>query len=404
MNRHRICFVADGRAENFRRWVRYFVDQGDEVHVLSTSPCDEIAGAAIHTLPSLLEAPTALVKRSDKSSKPSRLGYLSKAILKYNLDRHLFSFWGLLKLANVPMQVRHVQKMLAQIKPELTIAFRLQNEGYIVALSRIHPCVLFTQGSDFIHRAERHAVDAMLSARAMRTIDALITDCARDWKLAQRHGFEERKPFGIFPGNGGVNTEVYSMGPPAAQRERLVVFPRGLAPYMRFDTLLASIRELHRQPAYADVRFILLVTQAVTTVAQEKVLALGLNPQLVTVEPFLSQSELAKLLQTAAMIVSPSLTDGTPNSMLEAMACGAFPIMSDLESIREWIRPGENGMLFDPMRSDQLADCFRAALDNVGLRQQAQAHNLRLIHERADYRVMMPKARDFVLNVATCCY
>jgi glycosyltransferase involved in cell wall biosynthesis len=29
--------------------------------------------------------------------------------------------------------------------------------------------------------------------------------------------------------------------------------------------------------------------------------------------------------------------------ILEAMACGCFPVAGDLESIREWIKHGENG-------------------------------------------------------------
>jgi glycosyltransferase involved in cell wall biosynthesis len=114
----------------------------------------------------------------------------------------------------------------------------------------------------------------------------------------------------------------------------------------------------------------------------------------------MSQDKLAALLKKTAVIVSPSLTDGTPNSMLEAMACGAFPIMSDIESIREWICHGQNGFLFDSSRSQDLTNCLKIALNNTKLRQQAQERNIEIIKKRADYLKIMPEVRQFLMNVS----
>ena len=33
--------------------------------------------------------------------------------------------------------------------------------------------------------------------------------------------------------------------------------------------------------------------------------------------------------------------DGTPNTLLEGMACGCLPVAGDLDSIREWLKPGQ---------------------------------------------------------------
>jgi glycosyltransferase involved in cell wall biosynthesis len=30
------------------------------------------------------------------------------------------------------------------------------------------------------------------------------------------------------------------------------------------------------------------------------------------------------------------------------MACGCYPVVGDIESLREWITPGVNGSLIDP--------------------------------------------------------
>jgi hypothetical protein len=64
--------------------------------------------------------------------------------------------------------------------------------------------------------------------------------------------------------------------------------------------------------------------------------------------PKLPQPMLWSLLKRSQVFVSPSSHDGTPNSLLEAMACGSFPVVGDIESMREWIEPGVNGLLVDP--------------------------------------------------------
>ena len=69
------------------------------------------------------------------------------------------------------------------------------------------------------------------------------------------------------------------------------------------------------------------------------------------------------LFRRAEVSVSITDQDGTPNSLLEAMAAGAVPVCSDLPSIREWIEHGSNGFLaaFDDPQA--VANALRLALD-----------------------------------------
>jgi glycosyltransferase involved in cell wall biosynthesis len=67
------------------------------------------------------------------------------------------------------------------------------------------------------------------------------------------------------------------------------------------------------------------------------------------------------------MVVSPNIHDGTPNSLLEGIACGCFPIAGDLESIREWITHGKNGLLVDPNNAQSIADAILIALEREDL-------------------------------------
>ena len=75
--------------------------------------------------------------------------------------------------------------------------------------------------------------------------------------------------------------------------------------------------------------------------------ALGISES-VRFLPAQDRSGMADLFCAATLTVSPSTHDGTPNTLLEAMACGSFPIVGDLASLREWIEPGVNGLAVDP--------------------------------------------------------
>jgi glycosyltransferase involved in cell wall biosynthesis len=112
--------------------------------------------------------------------------------------------------------------------------------------------------------------------------------------------------------------------------------------------------------------------------------------------PPLNLQDMARLFRSAAVTVSPSIHDGTPNTLLEAMASGCFPVAGDLESIREWITHGVNGLLCDPREPESIAQMIIRALSDSAMRSCAVAKNLDLVGERAD--------RDNVMTAATAFY
>ena len=55
--------------------------------------------------------------------------------------------------------------------------------------------------------------------------------------------------------------------------------------------------------------------------------------------------ELPGWLHQADAVVSIPSSDGSPVSLLESMACGCLPIVSDIPGNREWIQDGYNGLI-----------------------------------------------------------
>jgi glycosyltransferase involved in cell wall biosynthesis len=108
---------------------------------------------------------------------------------------------------------------------------------------------------------------------------------------------------------------------------------------------------------------------------------------------------MAKIFRAAQVVVSPSMHDGTPNSLIEGMACGCFPIAGDLESIREWIIDGQNGLLVDPTDPQSIAIGILLALERKDMRRVAAGLNTKIISARAEYTQCMKRVEKFYESV-----
>jgi glycosyltransferase involved in cell wall biosynthesis len=103
--------------------------------------------------------------------------------------------------------------------------------------------------------------------------------------------------------------------------------------------------------------------------------------------------EMPKLLSRADIYISTSLDDGTSVSLLEAMASGAFPIVTDIPSNREWISDGENGFLVPIDQERFLAEKIVEAIRNQDLRERSRDKNFCLIKEKALWPVTIAKTQ-----------
>lgn len=386
----RILYVADGRSPTALNWMRHFVETGHEVHLVSTFECKpDLKLASRHFVP---------VAYSGAAAQDSSLGDGLRSIFGTGARTRLRQWLGPL---TVPWAARQLSALIAEIQPDLVHAMRIPYEGMVAARAKPPaPLLVSVWGNDFTLHARSTPLMRAATLLTMRHADALHTDTQRDQRLGWQWGFGAQKPAIVLPGNGGIRTDIFYPLPhatkPDATEARLgVVNPRGIRAYVRNDVFFKAIPMILRKRP--EVRFFCPAMEGEPE-AERWLEELNLGDY-VSLMPRLGPRALADVYHTTQVMVSPSTHDGTPNTLLEAMACGCFPVLGDIESMREWIDHGENGLLFDPTDPDALAAAVIQALKNHELRAQAAEKNIQLITERAEYGAVMRKAEAFYQEI-----
>ena len=91
-------------------------------------------------------------------------------------------------------------------------------------------------------------------------------------------------------------------------------------------------------------------------------------------EPIYDLKNKIKKLDSCRIFVLPSRVEGMPQSLIEAMARGKIVIGSNSIAIRDIIKDGKNGYLFEFDNPMDLADKINSALkkDNIKIRTEAK--------------------------------
>lgn len=396
----RLLFVADGRSPIARGWIQPMVARGHEVHLASTYPAHPMEG--LRSFHNVHVGFSNLGRRQGGAVEPP--GGASSISLRSSLKHWLGPL-------TVFPATRNLQRLLAGIDVDLIHALRIPFEGMLAArLSTQMPFVLSTWGNDFTLHAEASPWMRWLTARTVERADALHADCRRDIRLAFDWGLRKDVPTIVLPGGGGVNREIFKPGsalelpvraPIKELLERIptgvpvVINPRGFRTYVRNDTFFQALNPI--LGAHPETHF-LMPGMAGESRAQQWLQDPGLRANVHPL-PTLDSTEMAALYRRAWIAVSPSEHDGTPNSFLEAIACGCFPIVGDLESLREWIEPGRNGELIDAGDAQQLARAVSAVIEQPQLREEAREINQAVVDQRAARKVVSASAEAFYETV-----
>jgi glycosyltransferase involved in cell wall biosynthesis len=388
MSKH-ILLIADGRSAITKRWIDMLHSLDFRVSMVSTYPLSNSPEVdQLFILPVAFSATGRATNNPPLHKSNGQQSHNWKKTVIQNARPLVMKIRYLLGPYTLPKYQSELKNIISEIKPDLVHALRIPYEGMLASIiPQDIPLLVSVWGNDFTLHANANQKMKNLTVKVMNRADGVLADVYRDINLAHQWGFPETKPGLVVPGGGGIifeeieaTKQVMIPDLKIAPDIPVIVNPRGIRAYAQTDVFFQSIPLVLKKLPNA---IFLCPGMSGKPEAQHWVDRLKINEN-VKLLPTLPQNILWSTFHHSQIAVSITTHDGTPNTLLETMACGCFPIVGDIESLREWITPGVNGVLVPPTGIAELANAIIFAYENQELRQGAKNFNQLLLKSRAD--------------------
>lgn len=281
--------------------------------------------------------------------------------------------------------------LITHIQPDIIHSLESQHAGYLVSKvkenfrGKMFPFWIHSNwGIDLHFFGKLNDHQAPLKKMLLQ-IDLLIVEGERDSVLAREFGYVQHVE--IFPSvGGGFLTPVLKSVAPS-QRSKILI--KGTQDIVRRG--LCAIRALERCTDVLNGYEILLYNSCIETRIAAELFKANTGKEIKIIKEC-AHNAMLELTAASRISICTNMSDGLPNSMLEAMMLGAFPIQSDTCISEGWINNGRNGFLVPPEDTDLIAAQIRMALGNDVLVDEAVPLNAAIISERLNYFTMQEAA------------
>lgn len=239
----------------------------------------------------------------------------------------------------------------------------------------------------------------------LATCDHFIADNEPNYEYALSAGLSEKKikepGMGVVSGAGGMDVDalraMWTM--PPSKRERVIVWPKAYETYTAkampvFEAILKVWDRI--QPCRIEM---LWMVQSDVKIWYEKLFPSHIKRSCPAFGR-LSREETIQRMANARVMLAPSLSDGIPNTMMEAMALGAAPLVSPLDTIVPVVQAEQNVLFARNLYPDEIAEALVRLMSDDELVDRMAENNIVRIREMADRKRVKERALVFYQEVA----
>lgn len=283
-------------------------------------------------------------------------------------------------------------KIILEIQPDVIHSFEMQSCSYpILSIMKKWPNIMWLYscwGND-LYYYQNFSSHLKKIKEVLKQVDFLHTDCTRDYVMAKKIGFSGNH-VGVIPGGTGYKLEeLESYKLPISKRNIILVkgyehtFGRGLNIVKALHSLQNEIQKFE------------IVIFAAHSEVLDYITSNNLNFK-VFGRNALSHQEIMKLMGKSLIYIGNSISDGMPNTLLEAIIMGAFPIQSNPgNATEEIIENGDNGFLINDAESiSEIETLVLSIINNKRLLENAFLKNKKITIERLEYSVNKIKVNE----------
>lgn len=250
----------------------------------------------------------------------------------YSID---FRIKDPIKLYKSILQLR---KLMQEFKPSIVHVHQANSFGFITSMAnkRRFPQVLTTWGDDVLIFPQKNYVFKKLLLTSLKYSDAITAD-AEIMRTAIHQFYGKVK---VEIANFGIEIQPLQI----LEKEKILYSNRLHDDLYNIDRVISGSEIFLK--SHPDWKLIIAGTGSNTEKLKKLTQEYQLNNQIEFVG-FLDTKENIKNYLRAKIYISIPDTDGTSISLLEAMAYGCLPILSNLPANKEWVVDGKNGIIID---------------------------------------------------------
>jgi len=369
----KICIIGNPDSIHVQRWARHFAQRGFEVSLLTYhQPRMEFGGN-----------PTVHFLRA-RGPAAGRAGRRPAAKI-------MELFPGILRLVTATrLGAAGFYRELDRINPDVVHAHYVSQYGFLAALSGRHPLVVSAWGSDLLVDPGLSVITRRLVRWVLARADLITYNADQLGQAARTMGAPPERLLQVVLGVGpemldALKTRIVM----PADRKPIILSQRSLDRTLyNVDVVIRAMPEVLRKVPTA--RLVVGGEGALRGRLEELAHRLDVVGAVEFAGTATWPAGLADRLGAAAVYVSVPSSEGTSVTMLEAMAAGAYPVVSDLPANREWVSP-EGGTLVPVRQVEPLAEALVSALAEPARRSSAARHNRDLIDQRGLWDVNMAR-------------
>ncbi|MBZ9729752.1 glycosyltransferase [Salegentibacter sp. JZCK2] len=273
---------------------------------------------------------------------------------KYFIKQNLPGVHNLIIKINQRDLSTTVEKIINEINPDVVHSFIMQSATTpLIETMRKFPEIKWVYsawGNDLYYR-QQNKQDLEKIKKTLPEIDYMFADCLRDFYVAKEFGFKGTY-LGTFPTGGGYEFDIYDPYITPIE-ERTTILIKGYQGKLgRCNSVLRSIIPLRNDLKKYNI-IVFGATKEVSDFVKKTELNHWSNFKMLL---NISHLEVLKLMGLAKIYIGNNISDGLPNTLLEAIIMGAFPIQSNPGGAsEEIINEGVNGFLIsNPEDSEEI--------------------------------------------------
>ena len=293
-------------------------------------------------------------------------------------------------------RLRQLKKEIERIQPDLIIAERVTSYGFIASLfHKYAPVVIAQQGITDIYPPGSIStnIKKILQRYAFKHVSILHA-----WgEIMTYHMIQSGADINkIMVLAKGIDTRNYKFVPHNKGEKIKAIVTRSLSKDYRHEIILQAFEKIKQQQIPFELMIIgdgNLKDQLIESVNQKKlkddVFFAGSIPN----------TDLPDYLKEFDLYISMPITEGVSASLLEAMAAGCYPIVSDLPGNRAWITENINGKLVPVDDVNKLISAITWYYNNKSKIEHSLISNRQVVETKASYEKNMKIISDAYLQL-----